>query len=184
MENRFYIPFLLSYLDALIHIGFHAWISFEIAVDQFFGFLPVYVHSLCKAEYGDAVDDTEVGGFRFASHIGVYVFQADLIYFGSCSRMDIVIAEEGVDHILVFAEMGHDTEFYLRIVGREEQAAFVRDKCLADFLAVLVADRDILQIRVTGAEASGRGDGLVERRVYTSCARVDQLGKCVDIRAQ
>ena len=88
------------------------------------------------------------------------------------------------ESILVFAEMGHDTEFYLRIVGREEQAAFVRDKCLADFLAVLVADRDILQIRVTGAEASGRGDGLVERRVYPSCARVDQLGKCIDISSQ
>lgn len=142
------IPFLLSYLDTLLHIGFHAWISFEIAVDQFFGFLSVYVHSLCKAKYGDAVDDTEVGGFRLAAHVRVDVFQVYLIYFGSCCRMDIMIAEEGIDHIFVFAEMCHDTEFYLRIVGREEKTAFVRNECLADFFAVLVADRNILQVRV------------------------------------
>ena len=80
--------------------------------------------------------------------------------------------------------MCHDTEFYLRIVGREEKTAFVRNECLADFFAVLVADRNILQVRVARTEASGRGYSLVEGCVYPSRTWVNQLGKCIYIRSQ
>lgn len=48
--------------------------------------------------------------------------------------MDVVSAEEGVYHVLIFAEVCHDAQLYLRVVGREELAAGVGDERLADFL--------------------------------------------------
>ena len=58
--------------------------------------------------------------------------------------MNIVIAKESINHILILAKVCHDAQFNLRIVGREEEAAFIGDESLADFFSILVADRDIL----------------------------------------
>ena len=58
--------------------------------------------------------------------------------------MDVIAFAEGFYHVPVATEVGHDAEFNLRVVGREEFASFFGDECLADFLAVLVADRDVL----------------------------------------
>ena len=90
--------------------------------------------------------------------------------------MDVVSAEEGVYHVLIFAEVCHDAQLYLRVVGREELAAGVGDERLADFLSVFVADGDVLQVGIAGAEASGSGHCLVEGGVDASRAWVDELG--------
>ena len=68
--------------------------------------------------------------------------------------------------VLIFAEVCHDAQLYLRVVGREELAAGVGDERLADFLSVFVADGDVLQVGIAGAEASGSGYRLVEGGVY------------------
>ena len=98
--------------------------------------------------------------------------------------MDVVALDEGFDHVGVFAEVGHDAQLDLRVVGREEFAAVVGDEGLADLLAVLVADGDVLQIGVARAEPARGGDGLVERRMDTSRPRVDELGQGFDVGAQ
>ena len=90
--------------------------------------------------------------------------------------MDVVALDEGFDHVGVFAEVGHDAQLDLRVVGREEFATVVGDEGLADFLAVLVADGDVLQVRVARAEPARGGDGLVERCMDASRPRVDELG--------
>ena len=144
MENCFYITFFLGHLNTFVHIGFHSRISFKVTVDQFFGFFAVYIHPFGKTKYGYAIDDTEIGSLGFTAHVGTYVFQVDLINFGSSGRMNIVIAKESINHILILAKVCHDAQFDLRIVGREEEAAFIGDESLADFFSILVADRDIL----------------------------------------
>src|SRR3712207_9535157 len=93
------------------------------------------------------------------------------------SDLDVVIAQESVDHILVFAQVRHDAELYLRVVGREEQAILVGDECFAYLLAVLVADGDVLQVRVARAEASRSGDRLVERCMHPSRSEERRVGK-------
>ena len=98
--------------------------------------------------------------------------------------MDVVALDEGFDHVGVFAEVGHDAQLDLRVVGREEFAAVVGDEGLADLLAVLVADGDVLQVGVARAESAGGGDGLVERRVDASRPRVDELGQGFGVGAQ
>lgn len=62
--------------------------------------------------------------------------------------MNVITAEEGINHILVLAQMCHDTQFDLRVVGREELASVIGDEGFADFLAVLVTNGYILQVRI------------------------------------
>ena len=108
------------------------------------------------------------------AHIGVYIIQVNLVDFRSRGSMDIMIAEESVNHVLILAEMCHNTQFNLRVVRREEKAAFIGNECFADFFPVLIADGDILQVRTARTEASRSGDRLVERSMHPSCARVDK----------
>ena len=67
---------------------------------------------------------------------------SDKLLFQLEMFVDVVSAEEGVYHVLIFAEVCHDAQLYLRVVGREELAAVVGDERLADFLSVFVADGD------------------------------------------
>lgn len=80
--------------------------------------------------------------------------------------------------------MGHDTQFDLGIVGREEFTTRFRDKSLTDFFAFLVAYRDVLQVRVTATQSSGRGNGLIEGGVDMSGFGIDKLGQGIDVCAQ
>ena len=91
--------------------------------------------------------------------------------------MNIRSALESLDHMRVTAQVGHDTKFDLGVVGREEEAIrIVRDKCLTDLTTQIVPYRNVLQVRIGRAEASGRCYRLVERGMYLSGLRIDQLG--------
>src|ERR1700749_4864467 len=77
--------------------------------------------------------------------------------------------------------MGHDAEFDLRIVGGEKNFAFFGDEGSSDGAAELGAYRDILQIRIAGAEAAGGGDGLRHVRVQAAGIGMNQGGERIDV---
>ena len=62
--------------------------------------------------------------------------------------MDVLTAKEGLYQVLILTEVCHDAQFYLTIVGREEQLSVVGYEGLAHLLAHGVAHRDILQVGV------------------------------------
>jgi hypothetical protein len=62
--------------------------------------------------------------------------------------VNIVTAIECFEHIMVATQMRHNTKFDLRIVGAEKHTTFVGDKGFANFLALGIAYRDVLQIRI------------------------------------
>ena len=72
----------------------------------------------------------------------------------------------------------------MRVVGREEEAAFVGDECLAYFFSVLIADGNVLQVWIARTEASGGCNRLVERRMYPPRVWIDKLGKGIDIGSE
>ena len=113
MENSLHIAFFLCNLDTFIHISLHSRIGFEIAVDKFFGFFPFYVHPFGEAEYGYTIDNAEIGSFGFATHIGAYILQVNLINLCGGGSVDVMVAEESVDHVLILAQMRHDAQFNL-----------------------------------------------------------------------
>ena len=99
--------------------------------------------------------------------------------------MDVGSAAESFDHMFIFAQMRHDAEFDLRIVGGEEDAVFiVGDECLADLTSQVVTDRDVLQVGVRRTQTAGRSHGLVEGSVHFTCPGPDQFGQGIDVCAQ
>ncbi len=59
--------------------------------------------------------------------------------------------------------MGHDAQFYLTIVCREEQTTGFRNEGLAYLFTVLATNRDVLQVRIAAGQSSGGCHRLVER---------------------
>ena len=64
--------------------------------------------------------------------------------------MDVATLTEGFHHVLVLAQVCHDAQLYLRVVGREEQAAWLWNEATANLLAIIIPYWDILQVRVAG----------------------------------
>ena len=86
--------------------------------------------------------------------------------------MYILPVPEGIYKVGVTAQMGHDTKLDLRIVRRHYHSAWpAGHKGLPYLLAPLCADRDILEIRLGGTEASGGRKSLIEGRMYLPCHR-------------
>ncbi len=81
----------------------------------------------------------------------------------------------------VFGKMRQDTQLDLGIIGHQQRpAGEARNERLADLLAVLGADRDVLEVRIARAEPARRRDDLVERGMNTAVV-VDERGKRVEI---
>src|SRR5215208_954465 len=83
----------------------------------------------------------------------------------------------------IFSAVRQDAELDLRVVGRDQHVPRVGDKGPADLAAEWRANRDVLQVGVAAAQASGGGDRLVEARVDAAGLRVHELGQGVDIGA-
>ena len=85
--------------------------------------------------------------------------------------------------VLVAGVVGQHAQFDLRIVGRQQDPApLPRHKGRADLPAGLGPHGDVLQVRVAGAEAPGRGHGLMERGVDAARAWMDHLRQGVHVR--
>ena len=183
MVNGFGISLFTRCFNALLHVFLHFGIRGEIAVNQFFGFRTAYVHPFGQSEYGDTVYDAEIGCFGLASFFAGNFFQRFFVNLCGGSGMDVVPFAESLYHVRVAAQMGHDTQFDLGVVGREEFTTWFRDKSLTDFFAFLVAYRDVLQVRVTAAQPSGCGNGLIEGGVDMSGFGIDKLRQGIDVCA-
>ena len=79
--------------------------------------------------------------------------------------MDVDVAIEIVDEILVVCEDGGKAELKLGVVGGNELPSLWGNEAGADAFAFIGADRDILKIGVFRAQASGGGDVLGESGV-------------------
>ena len=77
--------------------------------------------------------------------------------------------------------MGQDTQIDLGIITSNKNMSLLRYKCLADALAFLGADRDILQIRLAAGKPAGCSNGLVERGMHPACPGVHQAGQFLHI---
>ena len=183
-EESLYETVAASLLDSLLHISFYVGERFEISVDNSRRLFTGYIEPLRQTESRYAVDDTEVCGLGFSSHIGGNLFDRHFEYTRSCSGVDILPRSEGGEHIAVAAKVCHYTQLYLRVVCREQDTARLGDECFAYLASVVVADGDILQVGIRRAESARRYYRLVERSVYLVCLRVDELGQSLDVGAE
>ena len=96
--------------------------------------------------------------------------------------MDILVATEGLDHPLVAAYVRHNSQFYLRVVGCQDDVLVVGcHKGLADVPPTLGTHRDVLQVRIHRTQPPGGGDRLRERGVDAARLGVDELRQRIDV---
>ena len=98
-------------------------------------------------------------------------------------RVDVFVALERRAHRRVFRIVGQDAQLDLRVVGRQQlPTGRPGDEGRANFAAFLGANRNVLQVRVAGAEPAGGGHDLIERRVHAARFRVNHRRQRVDVR--
>ena len=143
----------------------HARIFLEIGVDERRRVSHREVQTLRQSRRTDAVDHAEVdrlGGpaHRLGDVLTLYVENL----FGN-ERVHVAILGEGLLQLEVAAKVGQQAQLDLRIVGGQQQPAIFRQERLADLPPHFRPDGDVLQIRLAGAEPTGRRHGLLERRM-------------------
>ena len=77
--------------------------------------------------------------------------------------MNVGVVVESFDQLLVFREVGEDSQFDLRIVCRQKYpVGFAGYESPSYRSSGFGPDGDVLQIRIFRAQATGRGDVLHE----------------------
>ena len=180
-EQGCHKAFLFRHLDALVHKPTHAGECLEVAFNQLLGLVARYLQSLRQSECRNAVNHTEVCGFCFPSLVVGHVFGALVENFGGSGTVDVLAGKESLHERLVLADVCHDAQLNLRIVGREERVPVVGDERFADFPSVVVSDRDVLQVRVCRRQASSGRDSLIVGGVDFSRVRVYKFGESIDV---
>ncbi len=96
--------------------------------------------------------------------------------------MDVGAAGERFDQARVVREMREHPQLDLRVVGRQQPAAFVGDERTAHLPTIGCAHGDVLEIRVLARDATGRRVGLLEGGVDAPVV-VNERRQCVGVRA-
>ena len=94
--------------------------------------------------------------------------------------MNVLPRAEGFHQCVVAGEVRHQAKLNLAVVRVQQHPARARQERLTDFLALLRADGDVLQIRLAGGNAPGGGGDLVEGGVYAP-GRVRQAQQTLDV---
>ena len=184
VEERLHIAFLPCCLLCLFHIFPYLREGFEIAIDEFTRLGTVDFQPFCQSEDGDAIDDAEIGPFGLPALVASHLVDTHLINIGSRCRVNVVALYKRIDHVFVATEVSHYPEFYLTVVGREEEATRFGNERLAYLLAIFATHGNVLEVGVTRRQSSCGGHRLIERRVDMLGFRVDELWQGIDIRTE
>jgi len=95
--------------------------------------------------------------------------------------MHVLAAAEGGQQQLVAAQVGHDPQLDLGVIGRHETPAGRGDERPPDLLPLLGADGNVLEVGIGAGQAAGGRDSLVERGVQTACRGIDQRRQRVHV---
>ena len=142
------VSLLTRHLYAVRHVLAHPGVGGKVSVDELLGLGAGHSHSFCQSKGTDAIDDSKIGCLGLASLIGGHILDILVEDFGRCGCMYIVAMGEGLYEVGVLTQMSHDAQFYLAVVGTEEEFSLIGDKGFAYLFAQGITYGDILQIGV------------------------------------
>ena len=147
--DGFHVAFFFGAGDHAVHEGFYGGVLREVVFDNLGGLFARDAQALRETEGGDAVDDAEVDHFGFAAHVGGDVGECHAEDFGGGGGVDIFAIDEGLFHSFVAAEVRHNAQLNLRVVGGQQGELFAAGhKGAADFLPLFGADGNVLNVGV------------------------------------
>ncbi len=149
-EQRLDIALLGGLGAGALHVGEHAGVAGEIAVDVLLRLLSADVDLLGQAEGAHAVDQAEVDGLGAAALVVADLLQRYAEHLGRRGAVHVQIVLERVQEAGILRQVGHDAQLDLRVVRRQQLVARRCDEGLANAPPLGGADRDVLQVRVAG----------------------------------
>ena len=145
-EKRLHISLFLRRFYRRVHILLYAGIRCEVSLYKLSGTRPRNAQILGKPVFAYAVDDSEVHRFGVAAHFGRNHIFGHAEYLGGGYGVYVRARVERRAHSAVAAEMRHQPEFYLRIVGGDQHVAGRGDEQLSYKRALRLSHGDILQV--------------------------------------
>lgn len=167
----------------VVHVLLDAGEAVEIAGDVIFGGGVVNAQGFGQAEGAHAVDEAEVDDFGVAALFAADLRGVQAEHFGGGGAVHVDTFVKGFEQGRVAAEVGHDAQLDLRVVGAGNDAARRGHEGFAHFATFGGADGDVLQVGLVAGQAPGDGHGLGVVGVDAACARVGQLGEFVGVGA-
>jgi hypothetical protein len=135
-------------LARALHVLLHAGIAGEVALDEAARDVPVDAEVGGQAVGAHAVDQAEVDHLGIASLLAAHFAERHAEDLAGGGTVDVLAGGESRQQTLVAADVGHDAQLDLRVVGRDDARARRGDERLADAPPLGGADRDVLQVRL------------------------------------
>ena len=124
-EDRRHVTHLARPLDHMLHILLHLGVGGEIALYDLFGLLARNVEPLAQPEGRDAVDDAEIGRLGLASLVARHRIDRFAEEPRGRRGMDVLAVLECRDQRLVAAQMRHQAQLDLTVIGRQQHMVVV-----------------------------------------------------------
>ncbi len=152
-EERFGIALLANALERVEDVFLNPREALEIGVDHLLGFFRLDLEAASEAPARNAVQDGEVDGLGARSRIAGHFAE----HLGRGARMDVLPVLEGFAQGRHLGHVRGEPQLDLRIVGSQQDVAFLGDEGIADLATDFGADGNVLQVRVGRGESPGLG---------------------------
>ena len=143
-----------------LHVGGHAGITREVAVNVGLCRATLDTQVGGQAEGAHAVDEPEVDHLGIAALLAVDLCNRHAEDFGCRGAVHVLTVGEGLQQPGILRDVRHDAQLDLRVVGRHHPVARRRNEGFADASPFRGAHRDVLQVRVAGGQPAGDGHRL------------------------
>src|SRR5690554_6401604 len=154
-KKRTHVAVFTSQSHTLLHITFHPRKTFELAVDYGLRLTPRNIEPLRQTEGGNAVNNAKIGGLGLPAHIAGDLLERQLKNACSGSGMDVLPPVKGSQHSFVLAQMRHQTQFHLRVVGTQKHMLCIGGrKSLTNLPPLLISNGNVLQVGIAAAEST------------------------------
>ena len=128
-----------------------------------------------KAIGSDPIDNPKVDHLCAISVLFGDLIQWDAKNFRSDRSMNIRPRLKSRYQRFILREMREHSKFDLGIISGQQDVSRVGNKCLTNSPSNFSSDWNVLQIRVTGAETSGRSGHLVKRGMNSTRRRLNSI---------
>src|ERR1039457_6111632 len=161
-------------LDRGIHVLAYAAVALEVAVDVLVCFGARDVKDLRQAEVALPEHQPEVDGLRDPPLFAADRLLGDAEHLSCGSPVNVDPRAKGIQEGRIWRKVRKHAQLDLGVVRRQHLEAWIGDEGVADLLADLRANGNVLEIGAARRNATGGRDSLVEARVQAARARVDQ----------
>ena len=131
-----------------LHVSRDTRITVKVAIDPGLGCIAPDSKILGQTECGHAINQSEIDHFGITTLLRSNTLRGGPEYFCGRCTVHVLTFVEGAQQGFIFAEMRHDPQFDLRIIGRDNRPSGRGNKRFTNASALGRADRNVLQIGV------------------------------------